>query len=257
MCIHIGIKAKISDFSLRGLLRVVLKPLVSEIPLVGGVQVYFLTSPEVDFDLGGIANALDAPGMFITWQPFLYSRKNSYKHYGLSDNVQITYAFFHISGLSNIIRSIVLEQLGAFVVLPNKFTMALANGVGQKQLKCPNTAGVLRASLLRAEKLAKKDVGVLGMGKSDPYATLSVGTRKMKTEKISNTTNPEWNFVADFPIEVVYGQQLILEVYDHDDPGEDESLGRATIATGLVADKVYMTIQQSCMTHTVLNVIDM
>ncbi len=60
------ITAKISDFSLRGLLRVVFKPLVTEIPLIGGVQVYFLTSPEIDFDLGGVANALDAPGKTTT-----------------------------------------------------------------------------------------------------------------------------------------------------------------------------------------------
>jgi Ca2+-dependent lipid-binding protein len=57
-----GLTVKVSDFSLRGLVRVVLKPLISEIPLIGGVQVYFLTSPEIDFDLGGVANALDAPG---------------------------------------------------------------------------------------------------------------------------------------------------------------------------------------------------
>ena len=30
------VKAKISDFSLRGLLRVVFKPLITEIPLIGG-----------------------------------------------------------------------------------------------------------------------------------------------------------------------------------------------------------------------------
>ena len=54
--------AKIGDFSLRGLLRVVFKPLITEIPIIGGIQVYFLTSPEIDFDLGGVANFLDAPG---------------------------------------------------------------------------------------------------------------------------------------------------------------------------------------------------
>ena len=56
------ISAKISDFSLRGLLRVVFKPLITEVPLIGGIQVYFLTPPDIDFDLGGVANALDAPG---------------------------------------------------------------------------------------------------------------------------------------------------------------------------------------------------
>jgi len=75
------------------------------------------------------------------------------------------------------------------------------------------------------------------MGKSDPYATLSVGARTLKTNKIKNTVNPEWNFVGDFPIEVIGGQQLSLEIFDHDDPGSDEFLGKATVATGLVANK--------------------
>ena len=44
-------------------------------------------------------------------------------------------------GLSAIIRKIVQEQLGAFMVLPNKFTMQLAESVTPKQLKCPDTAG--------------------------------------------------------------------------------------------------------------------
>ena len=33
------IKAKIMDFSLRGLLRVVFKPIINDMPLIGGVQV--------------------------------------------------------------------------------------------------------------------------------------------------------------------------------------------------------------------------
>ena len=57
-----------------------MQPLITDIPLIGGVQVYFLSSPDIDFDLGGIANALDAPG------------------------------------LSNIIRKIILEQIGNFIV---------------------------------------------------------------------------------------------------------------------------------------------
>ncbi len=50
----------------------------------------------MDFDLGGIANALDAPGF------------------------------------SNIIRRIVLEQIGYFMVLPHKYTMPLIESVENK-----------------------------------------------------------------------------------------------------------------------------
>ena len=65
----------------------------------------------------------------------------------------------------------------------------------------------------------KKDIGVLGLGKSDPYATLQVGAKKVQTKIINNTISPEWYFTADFPIEVIKGQQLNVEVFDHDDPG--------------------------------------
>ena len=193
------IKAKIMDFSLRGLVRIVFKPIVNEIPLIGGVQVYFLTPPDIDFDLGGVANAFDVPG------------------------------------LSNIIRKIVLEQIGYFMVLPHKFTMPLIESVDNAVLRCPDSAGVLRVRLHGASELLKKDVGLMGKGKSDPYATITVGAKRVETKKINNTVNPKWNHVAEFPIEVVKGQQLTLEVFDHDDPGDDEFLGRATVQTSVVA----------------------
>ena len=77
-----------------------------------------------------------------------------------------------------------------------------------------------RVNLIKADKLMKKDVGVLGMGKSDPYAVLEVGSKSGKTKVISNTITPEWFYTIDFPIEVVKGQQLTIEVFDHDDPGK-------------------------------------
>ena len=107
-------------------------------------------------------------------------------------------------------------------VLPNKFTLSLAESVTNKQLKCPDSAGILRVNLVRGEKLMKKDIGVLGMGKSDPYAILRVGAKRVETPMIKNTINPEWNFIADFPIEVVKGQILHLELMDHDDPGKNQ-----------------------------------
>ena len=58
------------------------------------------------------------------------------------------------------------------------------------------------------------------MGKSDPYAILKVGAKTVESPMIKNTINPEWNFIADFPIEVVKGQTLHIELMDHDDPGE-------------------------------------
>lgn len=43
-------------------MRVVMKPLIQSIPLVGGVQVFFLNNPVIDYDLVGAADVLDLPG---------------------------------------------------------------------------------------------------------------------------------------------------------------------------------------------------
>ena len=68
-----------------------------------------------------------------------------------------------------------LEQLGNFMVLPNKFTMALTDSISKKELKCPDSAGVLRVNLIRAEQLMKKDIGVLGINYFKTYlATCSI-----------------------------------------------------------------------------------
>ena len=57
------ISASIRDFTFKGLIQVAFRPLLSEIPIIGGIEVYFLTSPDIDFDLGGAANLLDMPGL--------------------------------------------------------------------------------------------------------------------------------------------------------------------------------------------------
>ena len=57
------IPARISDFGLRGMARVVFKPLISHMPLIGGIQIYFLKAPEIDYTLGGFAGTLEIPGL--------------------------------------------------------------------------------------------------------------------------------------------------------------------------------------------------
>jgi len=194
-----GIPARVSEFGLRGTVRCVLKPLVSEIPLIGGVQVYFLKAPEIDYSLGGVGGVLEIPG------------------------------------LNKIVENIIIDQVKNFIVLPNKFTMPLAANILNKTLKCPDSAGVLRVKLIRAKNLTDKD-GV-GSGKSDPYVLLTVGAHTHRAPTIMDNLNPTWNLVYDFPIEVVQGQQLLLEFYDDDSRRDDEFLGRAVIQSSLVAER--------------------
>jgi len=196
-----GISARVSDFGLRGMARVVLKPLISQIPLIGGVQVYFLKAPEIDYTLGGVAGALEIPG------------------------------------LNKIVERVIIEQVKNFIVLPNKFSMPLVDSIPNKVLKCPDSAGVLRVNLMRAADLVNKDG--FASGKSDPYVIMTVGAHTHRVPTIMDSCNPHWDHTHDFPIEVVQGQELLLEFYD-DDNKDDEFLGRAKIQTSVVAERGFI-----------------
>ena len=52
-------------------------------------------------------------------------------------------------------------------------------------------------------------------GKSDPYATIQISNgEKMQTQTITDRDDPEWKFIADFPIDMAEGHHLKVEVFD-------------------------------------------
>lgn len=52
----------IINFQIRGMMRIVMKPLLPVMPIVGGVQAFFLNPPAINFNLIGVADVLDLPG---------------------------------------------------------------------------------------------------------------------------------------------------------------------------------------------------
>lgn len=96
-----AMRGGIKDFQIHGMLRVVMKPLISAIPLVGGLQIFFLNNPSIDFNLVGVVDLLDMPG------------------------------------LSDILRRIIIEQVANIMVLPNKLPIILNDQVPAAQLKMP------------------------------------------------------------------------------------------------------------------------
>lgn len=192
------LKAGIKDLQIAGRLRIVMKPLVRQIPLVGGVQVFFLNNPDVDFNLIGVADVFDMPG------------------------------------ISDILRSIVVEQIAALMVLPNRYPLQLIQDINVVELKCPAPAGVLRVQVIEAQNLMKKDIGVLGTGKSDPYCILRLGAQKFQTKTINNTVNPRWNFCCEALANVIRRQRITIECWDYDyspmnSLENDDFLGRANL----------------------------
>ena len=90
----------------------------------------------------------------------------------------------------------------------------------------PDTAqnlGKIHISLIEAKDLAKTDI----MGKSDPYAILSHGNQKFKTNTAKNTQNPKWNYEADFNVPDQGDDRIKVDIYDSDRIGKDKPLGSA------------------------------
>ncbi|XP_051167181.1 extended synaptotagmin-1 isoform X3 [Leptopilina boulardi] len=196
-----NLKGGIKDFQLRGLMRIVLKPLIPVMPLVGGVQAFFLNNPAIDFNLVGAADILDFPGF------------------------------------NDILRKIITQQVAARLVLPNKIIVPLSEDIPSEVLKMPEPEGVLRIHVVQAKHLMKKDIGVLGKGKSDPYAIISVGAQEFRTKTIDNTVDPKWDYWCECVVTSAIAQQLTIHVWDLDDTKNDENLGRATIEVSRVKKK--------------------
>ncbi|XP_037892231.1 extended synaptotagmin-2 isoform X1 [Glossina fuscipes] len=192
-----AMKGGIKDFQIHGWIRVVMKPLIRTMPLVGGLQIFFLNNPNIDFNLVGIIDFMDMPG------------------------------------LSDLLRRIIVEQIGNIMVLPNKLPISLSDEVPAASLKMPEPEGILRIHVVEAKDLMKKDIGMLGKGKSDPYAIVNVGSQEFKTQIIDNNVNPKWDYWCEAIVNSAIGQEVCFNLWDCDQglPGvqNDDPLGRATI----------------------------
>ena len=60
------VKASLSNLTISSArMRVHLRPLLVDVPFVGSITISFLDTPELDFDLGGLANVFDMPGVSL------------------------------------------------------------------------------------------------------------------------------------------------------------------------------------------------
>ncbi|XP_047028821.1 extended synaptotagmin-1 isoform X2 [Helicoverpa zea] len=207
------IRGGIKDLQIHGMVRIVMKPLITKMPLVGGLQIFFLNNPSIDFNLVGAADVLDMPGF------------------------------------SDILRRCIVEQVAKMMVLPNKLPIKLSDEIPTVDLRMPEPEGVLRIHLVQAQNLMKKDMSMIGKGKSDPYAIITVGAQQWKTKHIDNNVNPRWDFWCEARIMQSLGQALEIEVFDKDEGNNDDKLGKCSLDISQVVRfgrlDTWQTLQQA------------
>ena len=93
--------------------------------------------------------------------------------------------------------------------------------------------GTLHLDVLGARNLPKSDL----IGKSDPYAEISLGDQLYRTPTVKNSQNPEWNYGADFELDGNQPNDVQLDIFDEDTLGEDKPLGSALLPLGDLLDR--------------------
>ncbi|KAF3842870.1 hypothetical protein F7725_001719 [Dissostichus mawsoni] len=199
------IKAGVKGLKLQGMMRVILEPLIGQAPLIGGVTFFFIRRPTLQINWTGMTNLLDSPGF------------------------------------SSLSEGTIMDIIASLMVLPNRMCIPLIDQVKVDQMRFPLPRGVVRVHLLEARDLVAKDTYMMGLvkGKSDPYATLRVGNRQVKSKTVKENLQPRWNEVYEFVVHEAPGQELELEMYD-EDTDKDDSLGTFNLDFGEVKKKIEM-----------------
>ncbi|XP_053877057.1 extended synaptotagmin-2 isoform X2 [Malaclemys terrapin pileata] len=187
-------RAGVKSIQMHGTMRVILEPLIGDMPLIGALSIFFLRKPLLEINWTGLTNLLDVPGLN-----------------GLSD-------------------TIMLDIISNYLVLPNRITVPLVSEVQIAQLRFPIPKGVLRIHFIEAQDLEGKDTYLKGMvkGKSDPYGIIRVGNQIFQSKVIKENLNPKWNEVYEALVYEHPGQELEIELFD-EDPDKDDFLGSLMI----------------------------
>ncbi|XP_061923592.1 extended synaptotagmin-3 [Entelurus aequoreus] len=194
-----AITAGVKGLQLKGMIRVILEPLIGQAPLVGGVTFFFIRRPELTINWTGMTNILDSPAF------------------------------------SSLSEGTIMDIIASLMVLPNRMCFPLIDQVKVDQMRFPLPRGVVRVHLLEARNLVAKDTYMFGMvkGKSDPYANLRVGDRSVKSKTVKENLNPTWNEVYEFVVHEAPGQELEVELFD-EDTDKDDFVGRYHLDLGEV-----------------------
>ncbi len=195
-----GVQAEIKQIVFKGVARVALKPLLDSFPFLGGFQMCLLYPPVLEYTLGGVG------------------------------------AFGDLPGASAIVRKIVEEQIRARLVWPNKVNVSLpieaVEEMEDTAFLLTRPVGILTVQVVEARNLLRKDKNLTGSGKSDPYAVVSLGSKRVsfRDSYVPKTVDPQFDYSTQFVVEDnLSGLQVKVELFDHDTKTADDFLGSRSI----------------------------
>uniref|UniRef100_A0A8C5CGB7 Extended synaptotagmin-like protein 2b n=1 Tax=Gadus morhua TaxID=8049 RepID=A0A8C5CGB7_GADMO len=175
-------RAGIKSIQLHGVLRVLMDPLLGDMPLVGALSLFFLKKPLLDITWTGLTNILDIPGLSVI-QDIIFS------YLVLPNRITIP-----------LVGDVELTQL----------RYPMPKGVLRIHF--------LEAQDLEGKD---QFLGGLIKAKSDPYGVLQIGTQQFRSRTIKANLHPKWNQVFEALVYEFTGQYLEIELFDEDTDKDD------------------------------------
>lgn len=179
--------AELNQIEFEGLLRINMGPLLSDLPLAGGISATFLKPPKIDFSLVGLAKFANTP-------------------------------IIH-SAIKKSLDQVIASQL----VIPNRLDIPFSdNLISEIRFRMP--AGILRVFVLEAKDLANDDF--FGESDPYVTLTVGAQTKETEVV-FNNCKNPIWwsdsdpGFIFDFLIHDQFNQQIQVDIYDKDADWDD------------------------------------
>lgn len=187
----ISLPVQVKNIGFTGVLRLVFKPLVSELPCFGAVCVSLREKSKVDFTLKVVGGEMTA-----------------------------------IPGISDAIEGTIRDTIEDTLTWPNRIIVPIVPGdYSDLELK---PVGVLEVKLVEARDLKNKDlVGKSDPFAVLYIRPLSAKTKKSKT--INNDLNPIWNEHYEFVVEDSVTQHLTVKIYDDEGLQPSEIIGCARV----------------------------
>jgi len=211
-----GFKLGMKRLRFVGTVSMILKPLIDTAPIIGGVQMFLLNRPWVDFELGGHIELLNG------------------------------------NLIHRAIREIVVDQITNALVLPHRVNLNLCGewemNTDLVTLNCPLPEGIVRVRVISAKNLTPSDLRLMDfshirevlLGKraklgssSDPFCTVRIGAQAFRTPTVKRSLHPQWpaeSSIGDFFVYNAH-QMASFNIFD-DDFGysKNDFIGRSMVS---------------------------
>ena len=208
--VDLGIPFGIEDVHLAGSFRIEFSPIINVPPFFGGLHVLFNGLPELDYNLLGIGNLAEIPG--------------------IEGIVRST--------IDNVMKNVLIDNpIRVPMISPDLLQDVTNLSLCPMDIMHPMPKGCVFVHIKEGQTLIAKDnkkaFGVkVAEGKSDPYVVLSLkGNDTFTSYYVKESLNPIWNQVCCFTCHTPSLDKIDLQCMDYDKGlmNEDDYLGECEI----------------------------